>query len=449
MLRDYQLDLVERVFASPCRRSLVVLPTGAGKTRIAAAVASRWPGPVVFVADRLELVSQAREAMPGAGVLIGSDFHPTEGNVTIVGVHTVSRRDLRLEASLVIVDEAHMAAAPTWRKVLSWYPEARIVGLTATAYRYGGGSLSDLFDEALPGPSVPDLISRGHLCPVRTFASPDDVARSARVRSGEFVAEDLDRLMRGAVLKKAVSEWARLAASRPTIAFATSKAHAANLADAMKWYGPTLVISEDTPKAERALARARLASGDLTALVSIDALGVGFDCPPASCALMCRPTLSRGVYRQQAGRIMRPAPGKPDALLLDMAGNVGRHGLPTSPDLTALDGKVVPIPKRGTLVGLVNCRKCLCVYPSSSAACPECGAAKHHTPRVLRTVEGTLGEVVGIEATGAQEWALKAPPDARAAWVRKKLAAGWSRSRIAAAHRSMFGVWPAFDRMSV
>jgi len=448
VLRPYQADLVARFYASPARRSLVILPTGAGKTRVAATIADRWPGPVVFIADRLELVTQAREAMPGAGVMIGQDFHPPAGNVTIVGVHTVARRDLRLEASLVIVDEAHMAAAPTWRKVLGWYPEARVLGLTATAYRYGGGSLADLFDEAIAGPSVPDLIRAGFLCTVRTFASRDDVARSARVRAGEFVAEDIDRLMRGSVLKTAVAEWARLATGRPTIAFASSKAHAADLAEAMRWYGPTDVISEDTPKDARRSARARLASGELLALVSIDALGVGFDCPPVSCGLMCRPTLSRGVFRQQAGRIMRTAPGKTDALLLDMAGNVGRHGLPIAPDLTDLNGRIVPIPKRGVLVGLLNCPRCLCVYPSDSEACPECHAGKPHVKRVVRTVAGTLDEVVGIEATGAQDWAERATPEARAAWVRKKLQAGWSRARISAAYRSMFHSWPDWKRIA-
>jgi hypothetical protein len=208
------------------------------------------------------------------------------------------------------------------------------------------------------------------------------------------------------------------------------------------------VISEDTPREERREARARLASGDLLFLVSIDALGVGFDCPPVSCGLMCRPTLSRGVFRQQAGRIMRTFPGKADALLLDMAGNVGRHGLPISPDLTDLSGRIVPIPKRGVLVGLCNGPKCLCVYPSDAVECPECHAAKPRVKRVTRTIAGTLDEVVGIEETGAQSWAERAPQSARDAWGRKKLAEGWSRARISAAYRSMFHTWPDWKRIA-
>src|ERR1019366_5225749 len=98
-----------------------------GKTVVDAAIVDRWPGRVVFIADRQELVHQASETMPEAGVLIGSEYKPGDGKTMIVGVHTIARRDHRIDADLVIVDEAHMASAATFRKVLSWYPEARIL----------------------------------------------------------------------------------------------------------------------------------------------------------------------------------------------------------------------------------------------------------------------------------------------------------------------------------
>lgn len=447
-LRPYQAALVSRFYASTVRRTLMILPTGGGKTVIDAAIIERWQGPVVVIADREELVEQAARTIPGAGVLIGQTYRPGDGKTMVVGVHTVARRDHRIDATLVIVDEAHMATAATFRKVLAWYPEARIFLQTATAYRYGGGTLDDLADEAIAGPSIAELVAMGHLCPVRTFASRDDIARSARIRAGEFVAEDLDKLMRGTVLKSSIAEWAKRATGRKTIAFCCTKAHAYDVADAMRWYGPVEVICEGTPKDARRTARDRLTAGDLIALVSVDCLGVGFDCPAADLGLMLRPTMSRGVCRQQAGRIMRTYPGKSSALLLDMAGNVGRHGLPMSPDITALGGRVVPIPKRGVLVGLLNCPKCLCVYPSDSEACPECHAGKPHQTRVVRTVAGTLDEVIGVEATGAQTWAERATPEARMAWVRKKLSCGWSRQRISAAYRSMFHSWPDWKRIA-
>ena len=437
-LRPYQEDIVSRVLSSTHRRSAICAPTGSGKTAIFAEIHRRFGKRTVFLCDRMELVEQALAHFGDeAGVMIGSQYRP--GNPMVVGVFTAVRRQ-PIPADLVLVDECHLSAARTWRTVIEFYPEARVVGATATLYRYGGGSLADLFDEAIAGPSVPDLISQGFLCPVRTFASREDVACAARVRAGEFVAEDLDRIMRGQVLRSAVDLWGARYGGKRTIAFATSKAHAYDLWDAMRWYGPGMVVSEDTPKADRASARQRLSEGSLRFLVSIDALGIGFDCPPVEVGLMCRPTLSRGVYRQQAGRIMRTAPGKAGAVLLDMAGNVARHGLPTSPDITDLDGKVIPIPKRGRLVGLVNCPQCLCVYAEEE--CPECHTPRPHQKRVLRTVSGTLDEVIGIEATGAQEWAQRATPEARESWCRKKLRAGWSPKQIAAVHKRMFGCWP-------
>lgn len=442
-LRPYQSDLVDRFYASAARRVMMIAATGSGKTVIDAAIVARWPGRVLFVADREELVDQAARAMPTAGVLIGSTFRPGDGKTMIVGIHTVARRDHRIDADLVIVDEAHMAAAATWRKVMGWYPEARMLLQTATCYRYGGGTLADLADEAIAGPSITELVDMGYLAPVRTFASREDLARSARIRAGEFVAEDLDRLMRGEVMRGAVSEWAKRAVGRKTIAFCCTKAHAYDVADAMRWYGPVDVICEDTPKEARRTARDRLTAGDLVALVSVDCLGVGFDCPAADLGLMLRPTMSRGVCRQQAGRIMRTYPGKSDAILLDMAGNVGRHGLPMSPDLTTLDGRIVPIPRRGRLVGIVNCHKCLCVYPSDAEGCPECHATKPRQPRVVRHVAGTLEEVIGIEATGAQEYGATAELMQRAKtlskWMTEARAKGWNHKAPFARFRGLFG----------
>lgn len=439
-LRPYQQTVVDRVLASPCRRTAVVMPTGAGKTRTAAAIVAALGKRTVFLCDRQELVDQALAAFgPPAGHLIGSSHAP--GNPMVVGVYTAARRQ-PVPADLVVVDECHLSAARTWRAVVDHYPEARIIGLTATLYRYGGGSLGDLFDDVVAGPSVTELIAQGYLAPVRVFARTQDVTATCRLRGGEFSAGDLERVMRSSVLSASVREWRRLANGRRTIVFACSKAHAHDLA-AELGIGFE-VICEDTPMEQRRTARHRLAAGEILGLVTVDALGIGFDCPAAEVALMCRPTMSRGCYRQQAGRIMRTAPGKSQALLLDCAGNVARHGLPTSPDLTDLEGKVVPIPKRGRIAGLHNCPSCLAVYETGDV-CPECGTAPPRPKRVVRHERGTLDEVIEIEATSAQDWAARATPETRAAWARKRVAMGWTRARIAAVWRSMFRTWPSSE----
>ncbi len=433
-MRPYQEDIVSRVLASSHRRTAMVSATGSGKTAMFAEIHRRFGKRTVFLCDRQELVDQALAHFGDeAGVMIGSSFRP--GNPMVCGVFTAVRRQ-PTPADLVLVDECHLSMSRTWSTVTGFYPEARIVGATATLYRYGNGSLAPLFDDVVAGPSISELVALGHLCPVRTFASRDDLARSARIRAGEFVAEDLDKLMRGTVLRTAVAEWAKRATGRKTIAFCCTKAHAHDVAEAMRQYGPAEVICEDTPKDARRTARDRLTRGDLIALVSVDCLGVGFDCPAADLGLMLRPTMSRGVCRQQAGRIMRTFPGKRDALLLDMAGNVGRHGLPMSNDVTTLDGKVIPIPKRGRLLGLQNCPKCLAVFETGSA-CPECGTAPPKQKRIVRTVKGTLDEIVGVEATGADEYAARASALDWAMTIGKWRRIGWSEAKIHAVRRSM------------
>lgn len=183
-LRPYQEDVVSRVLTSPHRRSAIVAPTGSGKTAMFAEIHRRFGKRTVFLCDRQELVDQALAHFGGsAGVMIGSTFRP--GNPMVCGVFTAVRRQ-PVPADLVLVDECHLSAARTWRTVTDFYPEARIVGATATLYRYGGGSLADLFDEAIAGPSVPELIRDGYLCPVRTFASREDVACAARANAAEL-----------------------------------------------------------------------------------------------------------------------------------------------------------------------------------------------------------------------------------------------------------------------
>lgn len=446
ILRDYQRSIVERVLASPARRTAIVLPTGGGKTFIDAELVRRWPGLAVLLCDREELAEQALAHFgEGAGLLIGGQRRsPAPGCPVVVGVYTAIRRTELPPASLVIVDEVHLAAAPTWRTVIGRYADARVIGQTATLYRYGGGSLRDLFDDVVAGPSVEELIAQGYLAPVTVYADPADVARGARVRAGEFVAEDLDQLLTSRVLRGAVGLWRQITGgNRRTIVFASNKTHARALVEEIG-QGAEAVL-EDTPREQRKSARSRLTSGELIALVSVNALGIGFDCPAAEVGLLCRPTMSRGVYRQQCGRPMRVSPGKAGCTIIDCAGNVGRHGLPTWPDVTTLESEVVAVPQRGRVLGVVNCEQCLRAYESTLEVCPGCGAPRPRQRRSIRTVPGTLEEVIGVEPTRAQEWARTASNDARIAWARKRIRRGMPAKQLRAIWHQQWGGWPPED----
>lgn len=432
-LRPYQLDIVNRVEAAPGRSILVVLATGAGKTAIAEALTQREPGRVVFLADRKELVDQAHERL-GGGVVMGA--RGTEGRVTVASVATLARRETRPPADLVFVDESHLYMAASYRKVVDAYrgSGARVVGLTATPARLDGQGLGELFDAVVEGPSMTWLVEHGYLVPVRTYAPQGKWWDNVAVRAGDFKADDLAEAAT-AVVRDVAGAWQRLGgASRPTVVFACTKKHAAGLAPE---FPGAVVVTDDTPRAERAALKTRMTYGEVRVAISVGILGMGFDLPLLSCVVMARPTLSWSLYRQQAGRGTRIAPGKEDLLLVDCAGNALRHGLISDPFPIRLHG--VHKVHRRALAGLVNCTMCLRVY--AGLVCPGCGLEKKPVERRIRVVDGQL-----VELTGAQSFAQGATPGQQvrllAKWVRLAVEKGWKPGAAAARFKGMFHRWP-------
>ena len=445
-LRPYQVDILRSVDSSDERRVLVVLPTGGGKTAIAEALADaelERGGRVVFIVDREELAAQAQSRL-GGDRLMGRFGTDGSARVVTAGVATLARRGVRPEASLVIVDEAHCYLAESYRRVVDSYRDsgARIVGLTATPARLDGQGLGELFDEVVEGPSMLELIRDGYLVPVRTFAPTGPWWERVGIRAGDFRADELGDAAT-AVLRDVVGGWRTAGGSdRLTLAFACTKRHAADLARRFWADGPVAaeVVTDDTPHAERAALKARLADGSVRVVVNVGILGVGWDFPAVSCIVMARPTLSWGLYLQQAGRGTRPAPGKRDLLLVDCAGNALRHGLVTKPFPVSLGG--LARKHRRAVAGLSTCPRCFRVYEPTEPSCPSCGAARAHTEQKLRTVDGQL-----VEMTGAEVFAERATETQQvrllARWTREATERGWKPSAPMARFRGMFRRWPS------
>lgn len=454
-LRPYQLDLVARVEQSPSRSVLVVLPTGAGKTQIAEALTARETqrgGHVVFLADREELVRQAHNRIGGA-VLMAS-YHPNPSapdnpGVTIASVATLARRSEAPDATLVFADEAHLYCANSFRRVLGAYQDsgARVVGLTATPARLDGQGLGSLFETVIQGPSTESLIRDGWLVPVRTFAPTGPWWDSVRLRGGDFAADELAEAA-SAVVRDVAARWRSLGGpARPTLVFASTKAHARELAEEFSGLdvGPAEVITDDTPAATRRSVRDRIEAGALRVVVTVGVLGTGFDAPSVSCIVMARPTLSWALYLQQGGRGLRTAPGKADLLLVDCAGNSLRHGLLTKPFEVNLEG--LTRKHRRATAGLSTCRKCFRVYEATEPQCPGCGASRPAgAVRAVREVDGQL-----VELTGAQQWAERAAAGAQvrklADWMRDAAERGWKPGAPAARFKGTFHRWPTRDEL--
>lgn len=407
-LRDYQqagLDDLRTGFAEGHKRQILVMPTGSGKTETAAAIAmmARARGNRTwFIVDRKTLSEQTRRRFEGYGLtcslLQGENTDYRAGaDVTIATVQTMRSRlgdELAgLDAALLLIDEVHNLHA--YHRHLLDASDLPAIGLTATPHN---PALGLYFTRVVAPVSVQNLQAAGFLVPFRVFAPSEVNLAGVRVRAGDFVEEDLRKVM-SPLCGDVVTHWVRLADRRPTIAFCVNVQHARELAQQFTDHGITAgVVVGGTPDEERAELYDALRCGRLRVLCSVMVLGTGFDLPECSCAILARPTASEALHIQQCGRVARPAAGKADALILDHAGNTVRHGLPQDycpPDLDAVEGRT-RTERNPPEAKAARCKVCGCVMPGGAKSCPECGTERRHSSEV-QTLPGVLvpaGEAV-------------------------------------------------------
>ena len=348
-LRPYQIDVVIRVesrVAAGQRRALVVLPTGGGKTILAAKIIGdhvKRGERVLVLAHRRELISQASSKLHAVGIdhgIIQAGFPTRPGeHVQIASVQTLHARAVRSAAmempaaDLVLVDEAHHVRARTYRRILAAYPDAIVVGLTATPCRSDGRGLGVCFDAIVEGPSIAELIAGGFLVPTKVYAPAIPDLAGVAIRGGDYVEHKLAQRMDDIKLVgDIVTHWHRLADRRRTVVFATGVAHSLHLRDEFRRSGVMAEhIDGETPLVERDGILARLAAGTIEVVCNCAVLTEGWDRPEVSCLVLARPTKSMALYRQMTGRVLRPAPGKVDALVLDHAGAIFEHGFVEDP----------------------------------------------------------------------------------------------------------------------
>lgn len=406
-LRPYQSHAIAnlRRALKQHRRVLCQLPTGGGKTVIAATMLGGAAGQnkrAWIVVHRRELVEQTSHTLERVGVdhgFIAAGFPPRYRKpVTLCSVQTLAARlkrpDFPAEAPhLIVWDEAHHCAAGTWQQVAARYPEALHVGLTATPERLDGKGLDGMFKALVPGPSIAFLIENGFLSQYRawTKAAPD--VSGVKLRGSDFDAAQLAELMgRPAIMGDAVKHYLDICPGKLAVAFCCSIEHAIATRDAFRAAG---VIAEELDGTARADVRRNTVrafrKGDIHVLTSVDLFGEGFDLPELSAAILLRPTKSLGLYMQQVGRALRTAPGKDCAYILDHAGNVARHGLPDAEREWSLSSRKR---KRGTSSAPSKlCPGCFASCAAGCTTCEFCGHVFELTPREIDHVDGLLREI--------------------------------------------------------
>lgn len=369
-LRYFQLDAYQAIRASleANRSTLLVLATGLGKTQTFSSVAKHWPGRVLVLAHRDELVGQAKarlEEMTGEYVEIEQgQVRSGRARIVVGSIQTVQRSS-RLEAlakrggfSLIIVDEAHHYVAKSFRRPLDHFKDAKVLGVTATPDRGDAKALGQIFDDVAYTMDICAGIQAGYLVPLvgKEVTIKEVDLDQVSVNAGDLAAGELDEAMLKGV-EGVVSGMLNYSKDKQGVIFLPGVKSAHLTAARLNAQRPGCAVSldgETDADTRRQIVR-DFKDGKVQFLSNCMVATEGFDAPAASVIGLARPTKSRAMYAQCAGRGTRVLPGvvdgihgadgaearraaiaasaKPNCLLIDFVGLNTKHSLMTPEDL--------------------------------------------------------------------------------------------------------------------
>lgn len=365
-LRPYQqraIDGLRAAYASGKRAPCLVLPTGAGKTVVAASIIHSAIGRskrVLFLAHRAELLEQSVAKLENAGVtnvrLIRAE-HDTgspQAPVTVASVQTLTKWGDRMpRADLVVFDECHHVVARTWSRIADTYAASHLLGMTATPQRGDGKPLGDIFDSLVVGSTVKELTALGHLVACRVWAP------TIELDAGQLATNAADAYLRHANEQRAVL-------------FCSTVDHAQIVAAELCTAGVRCEVVHGNSN-DRAAVLARFRAGETRAIANVHVLTEGWDDPGVAVCILLRKPQHAGTFLQMVGRVLRPAPGKTSATLIDLCGSVLEHGTPEADREFALDGKGITSSEREPIRQCPTCGGVFLSTPGMTG-CPQCGA---------------------------------------------------------------------------
>jgi ATP-dependent helicase IRC3 len=351
-LRPYQQEALDSIVhhnANGINKQLVVLPTGAGKTVIFSHLPLIKPDclPMLVLAHRAELLDQARNKIMASNPQLTVEIEQAERkagkvDVVVASVATLGRNGTpRIEEypkdyfKSIVIDEAHHAAAPSYRRVIDYFSCDFVLGVTATPQRSDSTRLIDVFQEIVYYKSIQDLIEDKWLCPLVGFRvkSNTDISQ-VQITNGDYAQGQLENIIdtpeRNSYI---VAAYRDLAPGKKAIVFASGVKHAENLALSFRQASvETAVIVGTTPREEREDILAKFAQGTVSVIVNVGVLTEGFDEPSVQAIILAKPTRSALLYTQIVGRGTRLHESKEHCIIIDIADTTkGKKpiGLPT------------------------------------------------------------------------------------------------------------------------
>lgn len=360
-LRDYQTTAITKsteAYERGITKQLLSLPTGSGKTVVAAHMIREWMSVenrrVLFIVHRDELARQSvdkiREVDPlnSPGIVKAAQNNTYAGTI-VASAQTLAYRKrldqldeaLRGFELLIVSDEAHHDRSISRTRIIEQLAPAKLVGLTATPSRGDKLGLDKIYQEIVHHVSMLELIARGILSPLKGLRIETDTnIDKVGTRAGEFAENELaDAVNNDIRNNEIVAAWQEHASKRKrTVAFCVDVKHAFAVRDAFREAGISAdTIVGTTEDAERRDILGRFHDGGLQILTNCMVLTEGYDEPLIDCELLCKPTKSPGLYTQMVGRAARKGEGKHDALIIDFVDVTMKHKLITLPTLVGIN----------------------------------------------------------------------------------------------------------------
>lgn len=355
-LRPYQQaarDAIHTEWENGHTRTLLVLPTGTGKTIVFASVAAdqvRAGDRVLILAHRGELLEQAADKLQRSTGLV-SAVEKAESTCldswfrVVVGSVQTLQRTARLERfpqdyfGTIIIDEAHHAITDGYRRILDYFSGAKVLGVTATPDRGDMRNLGEVFDSLAFEYKLTDAIKEGYLCKIMAQTIPLQLdITSVTMSGGDYAVGDLGTAL-DPYLEQIAAEMARRCKSRKTVVFLPLIKTSQKFRDLLNTYG-FRAAEVNGQSDDRRQVLADFDAGKYNVLCNSMLLTEGWDCPSVDCVVVLRPTKVRSLYSQMVGRGTRLSPGKTDLLLLDFLWMTDKHELCRPADLVCEDRTV-------------------------------------------------------------------------------------------------------------
>lgn len=346
-IRDYQEEGIRKIYEAwenpKFRRVMFQMPTGTGKTVVFNQIVKQElekNSTVLILAHRQELIEQnvrrlREDFQIEAGIIMSGHPENLSRSVQVASIQTLSKRDYpSLNPSLIIIDEAHHVEAPSYKKLLSEYPDARILGVTASPIRLSGQGFTDSFDTLITSKSIAEFIQDGYLAPIRylgkskTFSKVD--LSGVSIVEGDYAPTQLSKEMRDdVVMANLIKSYINHAQGKKMIVFAVDRVHSKDITKRYQDEGfvAAHLDAKTTPRSRKEIIN-KFKNGEIQILSNVNIVSEGFDVPDCEVVQLARPTKSLAMYLQQVGRCMRKPDGKDYCIVLDNVGLYEKFGSP-------------------------------------------------------------------------------------------------------------------------